>query len=181
MRLTRWMTVVVVAGLFAFGGLTGTVAAATASPNIATINIQDVLTKSVAGLEAKKVMEAEVVKFQSGLQQEKEDLDALQEELEKKSSVWSDETRQEKESVYQKKLSKFKYQSEEAQYELQQMEKKLMDPILKELKEVIAAVSKEKGYSLVMDSRAGLLYVDESFDISELIQQKLDARLTAKK
>ena len=37
-------------------------------------------------------------------------------------------------------------------------------------------MSKKNGYAMVLDSRAGLLYVDDSLDISKQVIKELDAR-----
>jgi Skp family chaperone for outer membrane proteins len=56
-----------------------------------------------------------------------------------------------------------------------------MEPILKELQQVIADLGKKNGYILIMDSRAGLLYADKSIDISDIVKKELDAKLAAAK
>ena len=42
-------------------------------------------------------------------------------------------------------------------------------------------MGEKNGYSMILDSRAGLLYVDKSLDISPLVQKELDARQKDKK
>ena len=155
---------------------------------VATISLQDILTKSSAGQEAKQQLEGKVAEFQSELQKEQEKHENLRIEIEKKSSVWSDEVRQEKERTYQKLIREFQIKSEDAQYELKQMEKKIMAPLLKELHEVIAEVGKRNGYTLIyentkkgLESRSGLLYADDSLDISDIVRQELEKRLAGKK
>ncbi len=143
---------------------------------IATVNIQEVLLGSAAGQEVKKVLEEKVVELQSTFQKDQEEVDTLRSEIEKKSSVWSQEVREEKEREYQKRVREVQLKSEDAQFELQQMEKQLMTPVLNELQKVIKELGEKNGYSLIMDSRAGLLYVDKALDISELVQKELDSR-----
>ncbi|MGW8288479.1 MAG: OmpH family outer membrane protein, partial [Desulfobulbales bacterium] len=95
---------------------------------------------------------------------------------EKKSSVWSQEVREEKERDYQKRVREMQLKSEDAQFELQQLEKQVMSPVLNELQKVIKEVGEKNGYALILDSRAGLLYVDSSLDISDIVRKELDAR-----
>lgn len=151
---------------------------------IGTISIQDVLAKSKAGEEAQKKLEAEFVTHQSKLKEEQEVLEAMKTEIEKKSSVWSDEVKDEKEREYQKKVREFGLKNEDAKFEMQQLEKKVMEPILKELHEVIAEVGKKQQLTLILENtmkglrtKTGLLYADESLDISELVRKELDARM----
>jgi len=143
---------------------------------IVTVNIQDVLLGSTAGQEVKKVLEGKVGEYQSKFQKEQEEVDALRAEIEKKSSVWSQEVREEKERDYQKRVREMQLKSEDAQFELQQLEKQVMSPVLNELQKVIKEVGEKKGYALILDSRAGLLYVDSSLDISDMVRKELDAR-----
>jgi outer membrane protein len=153
--------------------------AAEKSKKIVTVNIQDVLLGSAAGQEVKKVLEGKVGEFQEKFQQEQEEVDALRAEIEKKSSVWSPEVKEEKERGYQKRVREIQLKSEDAQFELQQLEKQVMSPILNELQTVIKEVGEKNGYAMIIDSRAGLLYVDEALDISEIVKKELDVRQKA--
>ena len=150
--------------------------AAENSKKIVTVNIQDVLLGSAAGQEVKKVLEGKVGEFQEKFQQEQEEVDALRAEIEKKSSVWSQEVKEEKERDYQKRVREIQLKSEDAQFELQQLEKQVMSPILNELQKVMKEVGEKNGYAMIIDSRAGLLYFDEALDISEIVKKELDAR-----
>ena len=61
------------------------------------------------------------------------------------------------------------------QEQLLQKREELYQPILDEINGVIATVSKENGYTYVLDQSAGaILYADESNDISSLIRAKLN-------
>lgn len=155
---------------------------------IATMSLPEVLSMSTAGQEAKRKLETKVDEYRTKIQQEQEKQDALRAEIEKKSSIWSEDIKQEKERDLVKKGQELKLMSEDAQFELQKMEKNLMAPILRELHAVIAEVGKEHGFTLIfentnkgLESRSGLLYSDESLDISEMVREALEKRLTAKK
>jgi outer membrane protein len=155
--------------------------AAENAKQIVTVNIQDVLLGSEAGQGVKKVLEEKVGEFQEKFQAEQLDVDALRAEIEKKSSVWSQEVREEKERDYQKRVRELQLKSEDAQFELQQLEKQVMSPILNELQKVIKEVGEKNGYAMIIDSRAGLLYVDDALDISEIVKKELDSRQQAAK
>ena len=155
---------------------------------IGTMSLPEILSKSTAGQEARRQLEDKVVEFQTKIQQEQENQDTLRSEIEKKSSIWSEEVRQEKERDLLKMGQELKLMSEDAQFELQKLEKKIMAPILKELHEVIAEVGKQQGFTLIfentnkgLESRSGLLYSDETLDISVMVREALEKRLAAKK
>jgi outer membrane protein len=181
----RLRILVVISALVLLLGATGLVSsqaeAAENGKQIVTVNIQDVLLGSEAGQEVKKVLEGKVGEFQEKFQKEQEEVDALRAEIEKKSTVWSQEVKEEKERDYQKKVREMQLKSEDAQFELQQLEKQVMSPVLNELQKVIKEVGEKNGYAMIIDSRAGLLYVDDSLDISEIVKKELDARQKAAK
>jgi outer membrane protein len=155
---------------------------------IGTMSLPEILSMSTAGQEAKSKLENKIAEFQAKIQQEQEKQDALRAEVEKKSSIWSEDVKQEKERELVKKGQELKQMKDDAQFELQKMEKNLMAPILRELHQVIAEVGKEHGFTLIfentnkgLDNRYGLLYSDESLDISEMVREALEKRLAAKK
>ncbi|MEJ2270025.1 MAG: OmpH family outer membrane protein, partial [Desulfobulbaceae bacterium] len=79
------------------------------------------------------------------------------------------------------RVREMQLKSEDAQFELQQLEKQVMSLILNELQKIIKEVGEKNGYAMILDSRAGLLYVDKSLDISEMVKRELDARQKAEK
>lgn len=163
---------------------TGVAFAAQPQVSVATISIQKILGDSKIAQEAQNALQAEVDKLQAKFKADEDSLAALKTEIEKKSSVWSEDVRVGKEREYQKKLRDFGMKTEDAKLELQQLEKKVMDPILKELHDLIAEIGKKNGYTLILENtmkglrnRTGLLYADESLDISDLVRKELDIRL----
>jgi len=171
--------VVLLLGTMGYGNSQAT--AAEKAKQIVSVNIQDVLLGSEAGQEVKKVLEEKVGEFQNKFQKEQDEVDALRVEIEKKGSVWSPEVREEKEREYQKRVREIQLKSEDAQFELQQLEKQVMGPVLNQLQKIIKEVGEKNGYAMILDSRAGLLYVDESLDISEIVRKELDASQKAAK
>ncbi len=176
MRLKILVVFSVVVLLLGTTSLVSSQAVAAENKKIVTVNIQDVLLGSVAGQEVKKVLEEKIAEFQGKFQQEQEDVDALRADIEKKSAVWSQEVKEEKERDYQKRVREMQLKSEDAQFELQQLEKQVMSPVLNELQKVIKEMGEKNGYAMIIDSRAGLLYVDTALDISEIVKKELDAR-----
>ena len=176
MRLKILVVFSVVVLLLGTTSLVSSQAVAAENKKIVTVNIQDVLLGSVAGQEVKKVLEEKIAEFQGKFQKEQDDVDALRADIEKKSAVWSQEVKEEKERDYQKRVREMQLKSEDAQFELQQLEKQVMSPVLNELQKVIKEMGEKNGYAMIIDSRAGLLYVDTALDISEIVKKELDAR-----
>ena len=151
---------------------------------IGTISIQKILGTSKAALDAQKILQAEVDKYQAKFKADEDALTSMKNDIEKKSAAWSEEVRAEKEREYQKKLRDYGVKTEDAKLEMQQLEKRHMEPILKQLHNIIADFGKKNGYSLILENtmkglsnRTGLLYADDAFDVSDQIQKELDSRL----
>jgi len=154
---------------------------------IGTISLQQIVLSSKAGAEAQKTLEQKANEFKEKLEKEGENMEALRQEIEKKSSVWSNDVKAEKERDYQKQLRAFQMKQEDAQYELKQLEAKEMGPILQDLHEAIRTVGKENGYTIILEnsrkgiqSQVGLMYADDSLDISNLVLAELNKRAAKK-
>ncbi len=154
---------------------------------IGTINLQKIMRDSKAGQNAKEIIENKVAEFRQKFEGQQDELLTLKNEIEKKSSVWSEDVRSEKQRDYEKKIGVLKVESEVAQNEMKQLEKKLMEPVVKELAAVINEVGREQGFSLVLEynpdafrSVSGVFYASDSIDISEIVLKKLDSRAAKK-
>jgi len=168
-----------VALLLSFG-----LGSALAAPlKIATISIQSVLDHAKVAVEARSQIEAEFGKHRGALQRDQIDLETMRDEIEKKSSVWSEQVRGQKERELQRRFREFEVRNEDAQLAVQQLEKSLMEPILGQLNDIIEEIGRKNGYDLILEytmkglrSRTGLLYAADALDISKEVQQELDRR-----
>lgn len=161
---------------------------AAAQVKIGTISLQKIMANSAAAVEAQKTLKEKAAELTSKLDADNTALQNLRDDITKKESVWSSEVRAEKEADYQKQLRDFKTKQEDAQFELDQLKAKIMGPILKDLQDAIATVGKSKGYTIILEnsrkgiqSQIGLMYADESIDVSDLVQKELDKLTAAKK
>ena len=171
-----------VVGLFVFSSAS-LANAAESVVKIGTISLQTVLSQSKVGQAANKAIEAEIDKYAPDLQKEKTDLENMEEEINKKSSVWSEEVRNEKVLSFQQKKSEHEIKQKVAEKKVEQVQKRIMEPILKNIHDIIAEVGKKQGLTLIFEnsmqglqSRTGLLYADKSLEINDIIIKELDAR-----
>ena len=154
-----------------------------AEGKIGTISLQDVLSQSKVGQQAQQDLESKVQEFQDKFAPEQKELEDLASAIEKKRSVWSQDVLSEKERTYQKLMREYKLKTDDAQYELKQLEKKVMEPILKNLHEIIAEYGKRENFIIILEntrkglsSRIGLLYASDEIDISEAVLKLLDEK-----
>lgn len=139
--------------------------AATAS--IAVIDIQKVVAESRSGRAAQGEMEKKMADLKAKFKKEEDTLLALQEEIEKKGTAWSEEKKREKMRDYQKLGRELQDKNNDANYELNQVRKEKLEPILNALKEVVEKIGKRNGYGVILESNAGVLYFEKSIDITD--------------
>jgi outer membrane protein len=144
---------------------------------IGVINIQKVLLESAAGRKAKGLFEKKMTELQTKFKADQDTLMALQQEIEKKSSAWSKDTKASKIRELQLGQRELKAKSEDAQLELKQLQDKELEPILKMLQTVVNSFGQKNGYSVILDSKVAVLYVDPTVDVSDDVKKELDKRL----
>lgn len=143
---------------------------------IAVLNIQDVLTKSSAGLAAKDKIEKRMKELKASLESDKQQLIAFQDEMKKKASVWSEDKKQEQVTEFQKKRRDLSLKQEDANMEMKNLQDKYLAPIMKELEGIVRQVAAAKGYGIVLPNTA-VLYFDNAVDITAEVTQSLNAKL----
>ena len=135
---------------------------------------------SVSGKAAKEKFDQKMQDLQSKFKVEEQELVDMQSEIEKKSSAWSEETKQVKMREFQKKRRELQEKSEDARFELKTLQDKELAPILKSLEGVVEAFGEKNGYTLILDSKAGVIFFTEAVDISDQLVKDLDAAMAAK-
>lgn len=148
-------------------------AATAAEVKIGVIHMQKVVAQSEKGKAAKAKLEAKMEELKNKFKADEEQLIALQKEIEKKSSAWSDDMKQEKAIEFQKKRRDLGVKQEDANLEIKKMQDKLMAPILKDLEKVVKSVAVENGYTLILP-RNTVLFAAEGTDISTAVTEALD-------
>ena len=140
---------------------------------IGVINMKKVLTNSTAGKKAQKVLENKMNQLRAKFKKDEDALRALQKEIQKKSSAWSDQVKQEKMIEYQKKRRDLATKQEDANLALKQLREKYLTPILKKLEQVVKAEAKKGGYTIVLPNTA-VLYQDKGADMTARITKALN-------
>ena len=147
---------------------------------IGVMNVQKIIVSCDAGKEAKTRFEQKMKDLQDSFKEEENALKELQDEIKKKSSAWSEEKKAEKIRVFQKNGRELQAKTEDARFEMKQLQDKELEPILKALEKVVDAFGQENGYTAIMDSKSGVIYFDKKIDISDAIVQKLDEAMAKK-
>lgn len=153
--------------------------AAAAEMKVGVMNVQQVLVNSVSGKAAKEKFDEKMQNLQAKFKTEEQELVDMQKEIEKKSSAWSEETKQLKVREFQKKRRELQEKSEDARFELKTLQDSELAPILKALEGVVAKFGDQYGYTVILDSKAGVIYFSEAVDITDLLVKELDTAMAA--
>ncbi len=137
---------------------------------IAIVDLRKALNESEAGLKAKASLEEMIKQKQKAIDEKGKEIEALKEEIEKKSSVLSEEALRSKQDELDRKMREYKRFVQDAQEEVKKKENQLTAEILKELREIINEIGKEEGYSVILEKAEGVvLYYNEAVDITQKV------------
>jgi outer membrane protein len=147
---------------------------------IGVMNVQKIIVECDAGKAAKGRFDAKMKELQATFKTEEDALKDLQEEIKKKSSAWSEDKKAEKVREFQNNGRELKAKTDQARYDMKKLQDKELEPILKALEKVVNSYGKKNGYSAIMDDKNGIIYFDESLDITDVIIKKLNGELSKK-
>ena len=135
---------------------------------IAYVDLQKALNDSTAGQRARERFKKQVEHLQVDLKKQKDELEALKGQLEKKAVVMRAEELREMEKEYQRKMRDFERAYKDSQGELQLKDNELTAELIKEIAVVIEAYGRKGGYTIILErSSSSVLYGSPQVDITE--------------
>jgi outer membrane protein len=117
--------------------------------------------------------EARMKQLQAQLKPEQDALNAMAQDLQKKSSALSDKAKAEKVSELQRRGGELQSKFEKGRADIYKSE---LGPVEKALHDIVADIGKSGSYTMIADAR-GVLYFDKSIDLSDTIIKRLNATL----
>ena len=150
-----------------FAAVVFAVSFAQAESKIGFVDMQKAVQATAAGKKAKTELESEFEKRKKELQKKEGDLKKMGEDLEKKKSVLSEEALQKKQMEFQEEMMKYREQVGKSQVEIQKKDRDLTQPILDKMRRVIEKVAKDKGYDMVLENTAMVLFAQKSSDLTD--------------
>jgi outer membrane protein len=158
-----------------------TASALAAGPKIGVINMQKIIAQSEPGQDAMKSLQEQFKDVKAKMDKQKEEIEGIQQELQKQEFVLSQEAKEDKQLAYKRKVRDFQDMYRSYQRKMQQEEQKLSEPVIKLVVEVITAYGKKEGYTTITDAQAsGLIYADEKADLTEKIMVEVNQAWRAK-
>jgi len=144
---------------------------------IGIVDLQRALNESVAGKKAKEQFKVEFDRMQNSLKSEKDRLDRLKEDLDKKSVVLKEEERKTMAEDFERKRRDLRRKLEDSDAELRKKDSELTGDILKDLAVVIQQIGERDGYTVILEnSSSSVLYGSKSIDLTDEVIKTYDAR-----
>src|SRR5262249_47795755 len=158
-------------GMVLLGSSIGiTRAGAAADLKLAVVDMQRALNECDAGRRAKDQVKAKFEKAQDQLKRQREDLDRMKDDYDKKAVVLKDDERHNLEKNLESRTLEFKRKYEDFERDLKRTDSELTAGIVQDLYGVVHEYGQSHGYQLVLEASSGvLLYSDKASDITDEI------------
>ncbi len=148
---------------------------------IGKVDVQQVMQEIKEGQSAKIKLEKIFAKKQKELKKEEGRIKKIHEDYQKQSMVMNDKAKMKKEQQIQKAMRDFQNKTMTYQREIQELEQKLMAPILKKVKGIVTEVSKEAKVDVTFQSGSGpVIYAKSSRDLTMDVVKKFNKKYPGK-
>jgi outer membrane protein len=164
-----WLVVVLL-------GLSASFTQAQERLKIGFIDVQRVIAESNAGKRAKDRFQAQIKKVEADLLKERQELERLKADIEKKGPLLKEEERRNLETDFQKRSVNLQRSMGDYQEELRQREGAMMAELLKELEGVVADFGKAEKFTLILE-RSQILYSDQGTDVTAKVIENYNSRV----
>jgi outer membrane protein len=135
---------------------------------IGYIDIQKAISESNAGKKARERFQVQVKKAEADLLKEKNDVERLKSDFDKKAPLMKDEERKNMEKELQRRLLVYQRSMQDSQQDLRQKEGEMTAEILKDLEKVVTDYGKSEKFTLIVE-RSQILYHDHAIDVTDRV------------
>lgn len=154
--------------VMALGVFTAPLLSFGAEIKIAIVDLQKALQSVDEGKKAKSQLEKEFNDKKKQLQAEEESIKKMTEEFKKQSLVLSDDAKGRKQNEIQERLMKYRELFGKSQFDIQNRERSLTEPIIGKLRSIVEELGKNQGYTLILEKNEnGVLFSKQQDDLTE--------------
>jgi outer membrane protein len=146
---------------------------------IGFIDFQRAITESAAGKKAKARFDAHVKKAESDLLKDKQELERLKSDFDKKGPLLKDDERRNLEADLQRRYVQYQRTMQDHQQELRQREGEMTQDIIKDLQQIVTDIGKMEKFTLIFE-RSQILYHDQAIDITSKVIETFNSRAKSK-
>jgi outer membrane protein len=170
----------IVAGAVATAALLALPVSAQATQKVGVLEVQRVVQESAVGKESLARIQKIQAAKQEDLVKRQTELRDLEKKIQEQGKSLSEEAMEKLQKDYQSKALDLKRFQDDAQRELEELQRKELGELERRVLPVIEAVSKELGYTLVFNKyQSGLLHADAGVDITDAVIQKFNTAIAA--
>jgi outer membrane protein len=158
-------------------GLAGAVALDASAQSIGIVNMERVLQESDSGKQVQAALEERFGAQQQEFAGRERDIRQLQASLERDKPLMSKAQVEKKEQEIKTRIEAFEKDFQAIQKEVVEAQQTEGQKLLEPAREAVEKVAKDKKLGAVFEaSRAGLMYLDESADITDSVIKALNAQ-----
>ena len=151
-------------------------AAASSDLKIAVVDMQKALNESDAGRRAKDQVKAKFEKAQDQLKRQREELDRMKADYDKKALVLKEDERRTLEKDLEGRTLEFKRKYEDFERDLKRTDSELTAGIVQDIYGVVHEYGESHAFSMILEASSGvLLYSDKATDITDEIVKLYNA------
>jgi outer membrane protein len=144
-------------------------------PKVGVVDVQRVISESQVGKRAKEKWQAEVKKAEAELLKEKQELERLKGDLDKKGALLRAEEKQDLERQFQRRYRDYLRAVQSSQEELRQRENEMAAQILDGVREVVVEIGKKEAFTLIL-GQSQTLYNGKAIDITDKVIELYNQR-----
>ena len=141
---------------------------------IGFVDLDRALNESKAGRSALEKLQAKVKETKTSLLNEKQDLERLRSDIDKKGLLLKEGERRNLEKEFQRRVRNYQREMRDSQEELNQRKNELMADILKGLEKIVKEIGKKDKFTLILE-RGQVLYTDQGVDITDTVIKHYDS------
>ncbi len=147
---------------------------------IGVIDFQKIFEKSEAGKSIKQEINKQGRRMEQDLKFRGGQIEALKKQLEREAMVMSREKREEKEREFRIKINDLKSLKQKYEKEIQQLQKRLINRVRRQVLDIVEEIGKKEGYLLIIE-QIGVVYAPQSVNLTDRIIQIYNERYKQKK
>ena len=149
---------------------------------IGVVNFEKILKESSAGKLTQKQLKAKWTELQKKIDTEKKKVEDMSLALERESLVLSPEKKRDRQRELRDRISDLKKLNADFTEEFQILQSKRINQIQKDVFEISNTLGKEQGFLLIVERKtAGVIYMPDQVDITDLVIKTYNAQFAQKK
>jgi len=143
---------------------------------IGVVNVQKVIAQSTKGQEIKNKIIQRRNAVMKDLELRQNEIEKAKAEFLRQASIMDPDVVYERRKTIERKERDLKTQLNDFSVDIQAEEARIMKPLLVAIDQVLQALGKEKGFTVILDkSRSGVIYFPDSIDLTDEVIKRFNA------